>query len=162
MPADNFAVFFVGDNMEIWTDASFDQHRKVAGWGIVVQDGMKERTYSNWFPVENINLAEMFAIHTACVISGGRQCTIYTDSQTALAYINQEVTEKQRTPQQQRMHVIMKTLAAKIRRFNCQILKIKAHQRNMQMPSLNNHQADISAKKGLGKFYLTLDRKRVR
>ena len=62
--------------MEIWTDASFDQKRKVAGWGVVIKEGMKERTYSNWLPTDNVNLAEIFAIHTACVLAGGKQCSI--------------------------------------------------------------------------------------
>lgn len=149
--------------MEIWTDASFDQKRKVAGWGVVIKDGQKERNYSNWIPVENINLAEMFAIHTACVLSGGKECTIYTDSQTALAYINGNVRDdKPRTKEQYYNHQRMKFWAYKIRKFNTNIEKVKAHQKNMHLPSLFNNESDINAKKGLGKFYLTLKQNRVK
>ena len=145
--------------MEIWTDASFDQQRKVAGLGIVIKKGIKEKTYSTWIPADNINVAEIFAIYLACVLSGGEKSTINTDSQTALAYIKGEVREKPRTKSQYINHMTMKFWAYKIRKFNLYIEKIKAHQRNMHLPSLLNNEADINAKKGLGKYYLTLQNK---
>ena len=147
--------------MKIYTDASFDQKRKVAGWGIVVQDGMKERTYSNWFPVENINLAEMFAIHTACVLSGGRQCTIYTDSMTALSYIKgergREYEKKKRaiwTREQYLNHKKMRVLAYQIKRLNPNISFewIKAHRNVFQRESIANNMADLLAKRGIADY----------
>ena len=146
--------------MEIFCDASFDNKRRVAGWGLIIKDGAKEKPRSNWFHVDNINLAEIFAIHTACVLMGGEKGTIYTDSQTALAYINGDVKEKPRTREQYINHQKMKFWAAKIRKFDVKIEKIKAHQKNMQLFSLLNHEADINAKKGLSKYYLTKEKSR--
>lgn len=163
MPADNFAGFFVGDNMEIWTDASFDQHRKVAGLGIFIKKGLKEKSYSIWIPADNINVAEIFAIYLACILSGGEKSTIHTDSMTSLAYIKKEVREnKPRTREQYINHNKMKFWAYKIRKFDFDFVWTKGHRKGLQIDSLNNNVADINAKKGLGKFYLTLSKERVR
>lgn len=147
----------------LWTDASFDQKRKVAGWEVVIKEGMKERTYSNWLPTDNVNLAEIFAIHTACVLAGGKQCSIYSDSMTAISYINGTIREdKPRTREQWINHKKMKFWAYKIRKFNANIEWTKGHKRTFQIDAIGNSMADLKARSGLSKFYLTLDRKRVR
>ena len=149
--------------MRIFTDASFNDKHKVAGWGIVIKDGTKERTYSNWLPVNNINLAEIFAIHTACVLSGGKNCTIYTDSQTALAYINGNVRDdKPRTREQWLNHKKMMFWAYKIRKFNANVQWTKGHKRTFQMDAIDNNMADLKAKSGLSKYLLTIKKERVR
>lgn len=94
--------------MEIFCDSSYDSKRHIAGWGLVVKDGQKERTYSGWIPAENNNIGEIFAIHTACVLMGGKKGTIYTDSQLSVAYINNEVKDKPRTREQYFNHQKMK------------------------------------------------------
>lgn len=88
-------------SIEIFCDSSFDNKRHVAGWGVVVKNGEKQRTYSGWLPVDNNNIGEIFAIHTACVLLGGEKGTIYTYSMTALSYIKgergREYEKKKRT-----------------------------------------------------------------
>ena len=157
-------LFQIGVNMsiEIFCDSSFDNKRHVAGWGVVLKDGEKQRTYSGWLPANNNNIGEIFAIHTACVLLGGQKGTIYTDSQTAMMYINNQVREKPRTQAQYINHMTMKFWAYKIRKFGLEIKKVQAHQKNFNLINLNNNMADLCAKSGLSKFYLTLNRKRVR
>lgn len=140
-------------SIEIYTDSSFDDKRKVAGWGIVVKDGQKQRTYSGWTPANNNNIGEIFAIHTACVLLGGRKGTIYTDSQTAMLYINNQVREKPRTRMQYINHMKMKYWAYKIRKFAVNIKKVQAHQKNFNLLNINNNMADLCARTGLLKFY---------
>lgn len=149
-------------SIEIFCDSSFDNKRHVAGWGVVVKNGEKQRTYSGWLPVDNNNIGEIFAIHTACVLLGGEKGTIYTDSQTAMMYINNQVRDKPRTQSQYINHMTMKFWAYKIRKFGLEIKKVQAHQKNFNLINLNNNMADLCAKTGLSKYYLTLDKKRVR
>lgn len=148
--------------MEIFCDASYDAKRHIAGWGLVVKDGQKERTYSGWIPAENNNIGEIFAIHTACVLMGGKKGTIYTDSQLSVAYINNEVKEKPRTREQYFNHQKMKLWAYKIRRFGVNIEWLKGHVKTYKPKALGNSMADLCAKTGLSKYYLTLSEKRVR
>lgn len=149
--------------MEIWTDASFDQQKKVAGLGIVIKKGMKEKSYSLWIHADNINIAEIFAIHLACVLSGGEKSTIHTDSMTALAYINKQVREnKPRTREQYINHNKMKFWAYKIRKFNVDVQWTKGHKKGLYMDSLNNNMADLKAKYGLSKYLLTNKLQNVR
>ena len=152
----------VNMSIEIFCDSSFDNKRKVAGWGVFIKDGEKQRMYSGWLPVDNNNLGEIFAIHTACVLLGGRQGIIYTDSQTSMMYINNQVREKPRTQAQYINHMTMKYWAYKIRKFGLEIKKVQAHQKNFNLINLNNNMADLCAKTGLSRYYLTLDRKRIR
>ena len=148
--------------MEIFCDASYDAKRHIAGWGLVVKDGQKERTYSGWIPAENNNIGEIFAIHTACVLMGGKQGTIYTDSQLSVAYIQKQVKEKPRTKEQYFNHQQMKYWACKIRKFPVSVVWIKGHNRSHQSKAIDNSMADLCAKKGMSKFYLTLSKQRVK
>ena len=88
MPVDNSTGFFVWETkMKIYTDASYDDKKGVAGMGIVICKGQKRRMISNWGRFKSINEAELFAIYQGCILSGGESCEIITDSQTALQYI---------------------------------------------------------------------------
>lgn len=149
--------------MKIWTDASFDQKKRVAGWGIVIKDGTKERSFSNWIPSDNVNIAEIFAIYTACILAGGKKCTIYTDSQTAISYINNQVRDdKPRTREQYINHNKMKFWAYKIRKFNINIQWTKGHKRTFNMDSIYNNIADLNSRAGFSKYLLTLSKERVK
>ncbi len=137
---------------QAWCDSSYDEHKKIAGFGIIIQDGQKQRTYSNWLPAPNNNYGEMFAIYETAILLGGRGI-IYTDSQTALSYINKEIKERPRTKEQYINHNKMKFLAYKIRQLGISVLKIKAHQHKIQTHSLGNNMADLLARNGRAKFY---------
>lgn len=139
--------------MDIFVDSSFDEKRKVAGIGLYIKNGVKERCISNWIPVDNNNHAELFAIYIASILMNGKQGTIYTDSQNALAYINDQVKDKPRTREQYIRHMKMKVLAYKVRKLGCDIQKTKAHERKFQRNSLGNNMADLLAKNGRAKFY---------
>lgn len=139
--------------MKIYTDASFDQKEGIAGIGILIKDGLKERVHSTWTKANNINEAELFAIYIAGILSEGRG-TIYTDSQSAISYINNEVKEKPRTKEQYLNYMQCKFWASKINKLgNISIEKIKAHEHKFQIHSLGNRRADLLAQEGRSKFY---------
>lgn len=140
--------------VEVYTDASYDDNRHVCGMGIVIQDGVKQRTISNWCSADSVHYGEMFAIYMAAVLTNGKNATIYTDSAVALAYINGEVKEERpRSTSQYYMHQQMKVLAYKINKLNVNVEKVKAHTNNFKKKSIGNSLADVLAKQGRSKYY---------
>lgn len=145
--------------MLIFTDASFDMQNKIAGIGIAIYDGMKWHIKSLWTRARTINEAELFAIHIGSILSNGRG-KIYTDSQTAIAYIKGEIKEKPRTPEQYLNHKHCLFWAYQIRHNGVVPLKIKAHQHNYQSLSIGNRLADVLAADGRAKFYFQAQKNR--
>lgn len=145
----------MGENMKIYTDASFDDKKKVGGWGLIKEhNNILGKPICNFGNFESINEAELFAIYIACVLAGGSECEIITDSQTALSYIKREIKDKPRTKEQFIRHKRCEFLACKIRKFpNITFTKQKAHQNFYQRKSLGNKMADDSARYGLAKYY---------
>ena len=140
--------------MKIYTDASYDDKKGIAGMGIVVCKGQKRRTISNWGSFKSINEAELFAIYLGFFLLGGESCEIITDSQTALQYIERGVRDKPRTKEQYIRHKHCELWAYKIRKFkNCTFTKEKAHTNKFQMSSVWNSLADILSREGRAKFY---------
>lgn len=139
--------------MDIYVDSSFDDKREIAGIGLYIKNGVKERCISNWIPTDNNNFSEMFGIYLAGILIQGKKGTIYTDSMTALAYINNQVKDKPRTREQYIRHQKMRILAYKIRRLGCNVQKTKAHEKKYQKESVGNNIADLLAKNGRAKFY---------
>lgn len=136
-----------------YSDASFDKDEKVAGWGVVLDKKIKSTPVSNWIPCEDVNYAELFAIYQAGILLGGSGI-VYTDSQTAIDYIQGRIRDnKPRTHEQYIRHQQKKVLAHKINKLNLEVRKIKAHSKEMKENELNNNEADIEAKKGLMKYY---------
>lgn len=148
--------------MKIYCDASFNNRHKVAGIGIVICNNQKERHLSFWIPAKNNNYAELWACYIGAILSGGQKADIYSDSQTALDYINgyrgREYYEKHKrewTREQYFEYKRMSLLAYKIRKVsdNISFVKIKAHQKYYQTHQIGNSQADLAAKKGIAKFF---------
>ena len=149
--------------MKIYTDASYDEHNKTAGIGIIKCRGTKEVPISNHGRFSSVNEAELFAIYIGCVWAGGEECTIYTDSQTALSYIKGEIKEKPRTKNQYIRHMHCKFWAYKIQHFNnCKFEKVKAHTSQFRGHEFINKMADLKAKEGLGKYYYSLKQQKSR
>lgn len=138
--------------MKIYTDASFDNKKQIAGIGIVIKDGIKERTHSNWIKCRTVNAAELIAIYIGGVFLDKKGC-VYTDSQTAISYINDEIKDKPRTKEQYLNHMECKYWAYKIRKRHQPIKKIKAHEKTFQTHSMGNRMADLMALNGRSKFY---------
>lgn len=144
--------------MEIYTDCSFLEKEQVAGIGICIFDGQKQRSFSNWISAPSNNYGELFAIYEACVLSGSKKATIYTDSQTALDFIHNTIRKKTRedfkSEYKYGLYQQMRVLAYKIRKVNPNITfeKVKAHRRDFRVAHLNNSMADLLAKRGLSKF----------
>lgn len=140
--------------VEVYTDASYDDNKHICGMGIVIQDGVKQKTISNWCTTDSIHYGEMFAIYMAAVLTSGKDTTIYTDSAVALAYINGEVKEeRQRSTAQYCLHQQMKVLAYKINKLGVNVEKVKAHSNNFKKKSIGNSLADVLAKQGRSKYY---------
>lgn len=137
--------------MDIFVDSSFDDKKGIAGIGLYIKNGVKERCISNWIPTDNNNFSEMFGIYLASILIHGKKGTIYTDSQTALAYINNQVGDKPRTQEQYIRHQHMRVLAYKIRRLGANIQKTKAHDKRLQKDAIANNIADLLAKSGRAK-----------
>lgn len=138
--------------MIIYTDASWDSKRNIAGIGIYVKDGEKERVFSNWVPALSINEAELAALYIGGILTGGKG-KVYTDSQTALSYIRGEIKEKARTREQYIRHKRCEMWAYKIRKLSIFPEKIKAHQHTFQTHALGNRMADLLSQAGRAKFY---------
>ena len=138
--------------MRIYTDASFDIKGHIAGIGIVIKDGLKERTHSNWVKARTVNSAELIAIYIGGILSEQRG-NVYTDSQTAISYIKNDIKEKPRNKEQYLNHLECKYWACKIRKLGVDVEKIKAHERTFQTHSIGNRMADLMANNGRAKFY---------
>jgi ribonuclease HI len=119
----------------------------IAGYGVFIRDGYKERIFSNWIKTDNNNYGELWAIYQAAIFCACHDAVIYTDSQTALAYINKTITDKKRTPEQYIRHQQMKVLAYKINRLGVRVEHVKGHQRK----EYDNNLADLLARRGLDK-----------
>lgn len=119
----------------------------IAGFGIFIKDGVKEKIFSNWIRTDNNNYGELWAIYQAAIICACHDAVIYTDSQTAIQYLNKAIKDKKRTPEQYIRHQQMKVLAYKINRLGVRVEYIKGHVKN----EYNNNMADFLAHIGLDK-----------
>ena len=138
--------------MKAYCDSSFSEKDGVAGIGVTVIDGQKRRVYSNWIRARTNNEAELFAIHLASIIAGA-DAEIYTDSQTAISYIENNVGDKPRTREQYLNHKHCEFWAAQIRRRGVKAIKIKAHEKKFEVHSIGNRLADLLANEGRAKYY---------
>lgn len=120
----------------------------IAGYSVYMKEGAKERFFSNCIKTDNNNYGELWAIYQAAIFCACHDAVIYTDSQTALAYINKTVKEKQRTPEQYIRHQQMIVLAYKINRLGVRVEHIKGHQRK----EYDHNLADYLAHRALDKF----------
>ncbi|MEE0060522.1 MAG: RNase H family protein [Acutalibacteraceae bacterium] len=142
--------------LKAWVDSSFDEKLKIAGIGVVLQDGYNQQVISNWIPCETNNYGELFAVFLATILTEGK-AVIYTDSQCAIGYLNKWVKDKPRTEQQYFNHQRMRLLAYKIRMYNPEVQKIKAHTGQMKYLEVGNAMADLASKQGRTKYYLKLN-----
>ena len=135
-----------------YADSSFDERMNIAGIGIMIKKGEKERVYSTWIKAQSNNEAELFAVYLAGILTE-QQGIIYTDSQTAIAYIAGNIKDKPRTKEQYIRHKHCELIAYKIRKLGLSVDKIKGHRRVYQSHAMGNNIADMLAKAGRAKFY---------
>lgn len=139
--------------MKIYTDASLNSKNGICGIGLyVVPDNSKPYTISYWIESNDNNFAEMQAIYTASILGHGKNCTIYTDSQCAIAYINNNVKEKPRTREQYERHQRLRLMGYKIRKLKPNLQWVKGHTKHFQTHSIGNQMADTLAKQGITKY----------
>ena len=140
--------------MKCYVDSSFDFKKNVAGIGIVIDTGEKQRVISHWIPCNSNNYGELWAIYMASILTHGKQGIIYTDSECALAYIENRINnERPRTHAQYVEHQKMRVLAYKIRRLNPTVQKVKAHTKQMKFLAIGNAIADLLANQARCKYY---------
>lgn len=143
--------------MNIWCDSSYDEARKIAGIGIIAErNGVFGKPISFWHRCEDNNEGELFAIYISAVKSGGEPCTIYSDSQMAIDYINGTYQPKQPMSEKRlKQHIKMRMLAHKIRKVsdNISFEWTKGHRQVYQKKSLGNNICDLMAKMGRAKYY---------
>lgn len=140
--------------MRVFCDSSFDQKRNLCGIGIYIENGQHHHTISHTIPATDNNVGEIWAVYIAAILSFGKDCTIYTDSITAIAYINNRQNDtKERTPAQQHLHDLLKTYGYKIRVLRPRVAWTKGHQHKFQEIALGNGIADLLAKYGRAKYY---------
>lgn len=77
----------------IYTDSSYNEANQVAGIGCVAIEGEKRRIFSTYHKLSSNNEGELFAIWYALLIYPNKPVKVYTDSQTAISYINGNVRE---------------------------------------------------------------------
>lgn len=139
--------------MKVYVDSSFDDKRGVAGIGILLQDGLKQRAISTYLHCPSNNYGELFAIYLGAILTHG-QGIIYTDSECALKYVKNEINpDKPRSREQYYNYQMMKVLAYKVRLLNPNVQKVKAHTGQMKFLSIGNAMADLLAKQGKCKYY---------
>ena len=138
--------------IKAYCDSSFDSQKGIAGIGILVEDGSKRRVFSNWITAKSNNEAELFAVYLADILTEGRG-VIYTDSQTAIAYIMGNLKEKARSQEQYIRHKHCEYWAYKIKNRGVNPEKIKAHTKVFQTHLIGNRFADLAANEGRAKFY---------
>lgn len=138
--------------IKAYCDSSFDEELGIAGIGIVIREGLKERTYSTFTPALSNNEGELFAIHLASILTEGKGI-IYTDSQAAISYIKAWIKDKPRTKPQYIRHKRCEFWACQIRRRKIKVEKIKAHQTKYQTHCIGNRLADLLAQQGRAKYY---------
>ena len=140
--------------MKIFTDSSLDEKRGICGIGIYIIKGASNRTISHWIECNDNNYGELWAVYQASILGHGRDCIIYTDSLTALTYINgNENIEKIRTQEQYIRHKRMQLLAYKIRRLKPHVEWTKGHLKYFQENAIGNQIADNLSKQARAKYY---------
>lgn len=144
--------------MDIFTDCSYDAKRKIAGIGILIKDGVKQKTISNWIPAPDNNFGEIWAVYLAAILMGGKEGTIYTDSMTAIAYVNDIVKDKPRTREQYENHQRMRLMGYKIRKLGVNVEWVRSHDKQLKYESLSNNIADLLAKMGVNKYLQNKER----
>lgn len=148
--------------IKIYTDSSFNDKYKVAGVGVVIDLEIEKKLFKNCFKLPNNNTGELAAIWYALSIARKYKppFIIYTDSQTAIDYIN-GVAEKKKdlTPEKIRNRLELKKWAYRIKKImpiECQILHIKAHTGHHNDNAVNNAHADQEAKNAVYKYINSL------
>lgn len=67
--------------MKIFIDSSFDDKKEIAGIGIIIEkNGVIKKPISNYIQAPSNNYAELWACYLGAILSGGAECTIYSDS----------------------------------------------------------------------------------
>lgn len=138
--------------VKAYCDSSFNERLNMAGIGILIQDGQHEHNFYLFTKAPSNNWAELFAIKMAGILTHN-QAEIYTDSQTAIQYINKQISDKERSKKQYIIHKQCELLAWEIRAQNLHIEKIKAHTHNFQLHSMGNRMADLLARRGLARYF---------
>ena len=138
--------------IKAYCDSSFDEKLGIAGIGIIIDYGTKRKLVSNWIKAQSNNEAELFAIYLASILTEGKGI-IYTDSQTAISYVEGDIKEKPRDKEQYIRHMHCEYWACKLRHRDVHPQKIKAHQNIFQTHSMGNRFADLAANEGRAKFY---------
>lgn len=139
--------------MKIFTDSSFDENKNVCGIGMYIENNGVNTTISNFIYTNDNNYGEMYAIYLAALLGHGKNCTIYTDSLTAVDYIEDHIKEKPRTNEAFERHQRLKLMAYKIRQLKPDIRWVKGHKKCYQQICIGNQLADILAKQGRAKLY---------
>lgn len=148
--------------INIYTDSSFNDKYRVAGVGVVMDFGVEKKMFKNCFNLPNNNTGELAAIWFALSIARkyNPPFIIYTDSQTAIDYIN-GVAEKKKelTAEQLKNRLELKKWAYRIKKImpnDCQIIHIKAHTGHHNDHATNNDHADKEAKNAVYKYIKSL------
>lgn len=149
------------DKLIVYCDSSYDDKRKVAGLGIVIQKGLKQRIISNWLHCPSNNYGELFSIYLGVILTHGKGI-IYTDSETALLYLQGKIKEKPRTKEQYYVHQMMKVLAYKINLLKPDVRKVKAHTGFLKHLDIGNAMSDLCAKQGKCKYYSLTNKEKSR
>lgn len=136
---------------KVFVDSSFDDRLQIAGIGIAVYKGESKEVISHFIKALSNNEAEIYACYIGGILANGGE--VYTDSQTAIEYINQTIKDKPRTLAQYIRHKRCEYWACKARHLGIKLQKIKAHTPYFQTLYTGNRLADIASKDGRSKFY---------
>lgn len=134
--------------MRIYTDCSYDPYSHVCGLGLYIEDGVVTRTISTRINADNNNYGELFAIYLAAILSHGKDCTIYTDSQIAMSFVKGNVKCNAETVDSYERFQRLRLLGYKIRQLKPVLAWVRGHQKDLNSHSIGNQLADLLAKQG--------------
>lgn len=149
----------------IYTDSSYNDKHRVAGIGCVIIEGQSRKILSNYQKLSSNNEGELFAIWFALLTCPNKEVTLYTDSQSAINYINGNYPKnnphRPLTLEQKENRARLKIWSYKIRQLlknnpSFRVEHIKAHTNRYQFHYMQNQMADLLAKEGVAKYFATL------
>lgn len=108
--------------MKIFVNTSLDKENEIAGIGIyVIDEKNNTQTISQYYKTNNIDEAELWSIYQASILGHGKESTIYTNSEKALKYIQNEIKDIPETKEQYIQAKKLKYLSYQIKKLNSKV-----------------------------------------
>lgn len=136
--------------MKIFVNTSLD--KDIIGIGLYVEDKNNNQTISQYYKTNDINEAELWGIYQASILGYGKDCIIFTNSKTAIKYIQKEYKNEAKTKEEYMQNKKCEYLSYKIRRLKTKIKYTHEYINSNELPwgnTVSNYLAQKSKEKAL-------------